>query len=479
MKFLLIRAGDWKKNIKFLVASPSSFPPLGLLYVAASLEQKDHSVKIIDYCMEDVSKEKLKNALSTSDAVGISVPSNELIFTQTVSQLIKDIDSDIPLIIGGPHCAFYKEQTLTDIPHADMCVIGEGEHVSLQLAHYLEGKKKRADIQGIYYRNNGSVCSGKPLKVIDNLDKLPFPSRHLVEKYDYGKFPFGLTLKKKVTSSITSRGCPFHCRFCTRYSNVLDGWGFRQRTPQNVLQEFETLIGHYGSMLIVDDSFLADKKRAHAIFDGLISMGSDIDLHIVGTRVDYADKDLYKKMKQAGVKMVTYGIESGNQDVLDFYDKRVTVKQIRDTVQLAREMNFFTVATFIIGAPIETEEHIKNTIKFACSLPLDVALFGALGYMRGSQLWDEAVKNNLLSKDSEGVLADSRKGLGNFTLEELITYGSEAFQRFYFRPQFILGQIYRSILRNDYSLLLTGLNYLFKVRKIEKKSRDQFYQKEL
>jgi len=479
MNFLLIRAGDWKRNVNFLVASPSSFPPLGLLYVAAKLEQKGHTVEILDGCMENISAEKLENTLISSDAVGICVHTNELNFSITISKMIKDIDNDIPLIIGGPHCAFYKEQTLRIISNADICVVGEGEHVILELTRYLEGRKALSDIHGIYYQDNGSIVSGKPLKVIDNLDDLPFPSRHLVEKYDYGIFPFGLKLQKKVTSSITSRGCPFHCRFCTRYGNVIDGWGFRQRSAENILQEFEEIDKRYGSMLIVDDSFLADKKRAHTIFDGLINRGSDIDLHIMGTRVDYANKDLYKKMKKAGVKMLAFGLESGNQDVLDFYDKKVNLQQIRDTINLAREMNFFTIATFIFGAPIETKEHVENTIKFARSLPLDVALFGALAYMRGSQLWYEAVKDKKLPNDTEGVLADSRKGLGNLTLEDLIYYTNDAFQRFYFRPTYLLGQVYRSISRNDYSLLFNGLNYLFKVKKIEKKSRNQFLQREM
>ncbi len=184
-------------------------------------------------------------------------------------------------------------------------------------------------------------------------------------------------------------------------------------------------------------------------------------------------------MKKAGVKTLLFGLESGNQDVLDFYDKRVKLQQIRETLKLAREMNFFTVGSFILGAPIETKKHIENTIKFACSLPLDVALFSALGYMKGSQLWFEAVQNNLISSDTAEVLADSRKGLGNFTLDELVKYGTDAFQRFYFRPSYILGQIYRSISRNDYSLLLTGLNYLFRVKKIEKKAKNQLLQKEL
>lgn len=478
MKFLLIRPGDWKKNVKYFIASPSSFPPLGLLYVAATLEQKGHEVEILDYYIEDNGMEKLKKTLISSDAVGMGVHTNELNFSINISNMIKDIDSNIPVIIGGPHCTFSQEQTLKNIPSADICVVGEGEHVILELASYFEGKKDISNVHGIYYRHNGSIRSGKQLKIIDNLDNLPLPSRHLVEKYDYGNFSFGLKFKKQVTSSITSRGCPFHCRFCTRYSNVIDGWGYRQRSAQNVLQEFEELDGQYGSLFIIDDCFLADKKRAHTIFDGLIKMGSDIDLHIGGTRADYADKELYKKMKKAGVKTLLFGLESGNQDVLDFYDKRVNLQQIGETIKLAREMNFFTVGSFILGAPIETKEHIENTIKFACSLPLDVALFSALGYMKGSQLWYEAVQNNLISSDTAEVLADSKKGLGNFTLEELVKYGTDAFQRFYFRPSYILGQIYRSISRNDYSLLFNGLNYLFRVKKIEKKAQNQLSQKE-
>jgi anaerobic magnesium-protoporphyrin IX monomethyl ester cyclase len=478
MKFLLIRPGDWKKNVKYFIASPSSFPPLGLLYVASTLEQKGHKVEILDYYKEENANEKLKSALMSADAVGMGVSTNELNFSINISDMIKDIDANIPVIIGGPHCAFSQKQTLKDIPNADICIIGEGEYAILELVSYFNGKNDISNVHGIYYRDNSSIISGKPLKVIDNLDDLPFPSRHLVEKYDYGNFSFGLKFKKKVTSSISSRGCPFHCRFCTRYSNVLDGWGFRQRSSQNVLQEFEELDEHYGSMFIIDDCFLADKKRAHTIFDGLIYMGSDIDLYIGGTRADYADKDLYKKMKKAGVKTLLFGLESGNQDVLDFYDKRVNVQQIKETIQLAREMNFFTVGSFILGAPIETKEHIENTINFACSLPLDVALFSPLSYMKGSQIWYDAVQKNLISSDTTEVLADSRQGLGNFTLEELVKYGTDAFQRFYFRPTYILGQIYRSILRNDYNLLFNGLNYLFRVKKIEKKARNQLKQKE-
>lgn len=211
--------------------------------------------------------------------------------------------------------------------------------------------------------------------------------------------------------------------------------------------------------MICDDNFLADVKRAHKIFDMLIERGTSIDLLIMGARVDSAERELYKKMKKAGVRVILYGLESGNQDVLDFYNKKITLQQIREAVSLGSEMGFLTSATFIFGAPIETKEHFENTIKFACSLPLDIAFFGSLCYQIGADLWVEAVKNKKISKDEFFVTADSRRGLGNFIPEELKTYAEQASRRFYIRPHFILSRICRAFLRRDHSLLKMGLHY--------------------
>ncbi|MFW6119962.1 MAG: B12-binding domain-containing radical SAM protein [Petrotogales bacterium] len=458
MKILLIRPGDKRSFAKHLTLATS--PPLGLLYLGALLEQDGHDVEVLDYLVEEISKEQLKNYLTSSDAVGVTIYTNSLKISADFTKTIKEIDPDIPIIIGGPHCSFFKERALQDIPHADISVVGEGEYVILDLIKYIHGKKKLEDIPGIYYRDNGSIKSGRPTEVINDLDFVPFPARHLVEKYDYGDLPFGFQLKRKVTSLITSKGCPSNCRFCSRFDNVIDGWGFRRRSAENILQEFEEMSDKYSSVHIVDDNALADKKRANKILDGLIKMDKELELVIHGARVDSANEELYKKMKLAGVKYIYFGLESGNQDVLDFYNKKTTVSQIRKAVNLSRKMNFVSIGNFILGAPFETKEHIEKTIKFACSLPLDIAGFGPLIYVKGSQLWKEAVESNKLSKDMSPVLADSGKGLGNFTTEELIDYSIIAFKRFYFRPNYILSQIYRSVLRNDYSLLFSGLKFL-------------------
>lgn len=472
MKFLLIRPGNREKIYRYFVGSPTSHPPLGLLYLGAALEHDGHKVEVLDYYAEDISREQLKNTLLSADAVGMMIYTNDYKPALVISRTIKELNPDIPLIIGGPHCTFLQKQTLLKAPDADISVVGEGEEVIIDIVRFLQGRMKLSDVHGIYYRDRNSIKSGKPLRVIGNLDNVPFPARHLVEKYDYGAFAFGYNIKKKVTSLITSKGCPFHCRFCSRYSNLIKDWSFRKRSAENVVNEIQEINGKYRSVLIVDDNFLADKKRAHKIFDMLLKFDINIDFLIEGARVDTADKELYIKMKKAGVKLIFYGIESGNQDVLDFYNKKTTLQQIKKAIELAREMNFFIAAGFIIGAPIETKKHVENTISFACSLPIDLVNFAPLAYLRGSQLWSEAVKDKKILPNVDAVLADSRLDLGNFTEEELIDFTIEAFNTFYFRPNYIVGQIYKAFLRKDYSLLINGLKYFFLFRKIFKEGKE-------
>jgi len=453
MKILLLRQAEEYIQTGILGHPPnvsSIYPPLGLEYIGSSLENKDHKVEIIDFGAEIVSEEHLKNSLMSSDAVGMSVCTNNYKNAATIAETIKELDPDIPLIIGGPHCTFLKKQSLLDVPHADIGVESEGEYAILDLIRVFEARKKLSNVPGIFYRENNQIKSGKSLEIIDKLDTLPFPARHLVDKYDYGNLPWGYKFKKKFTSMITSRGCPYRCRFCTRYGNIIKNWNFRKRSAENVVKEIQEINNKYKSVAILDDNFLADIKRAHKIFDMLLETNTVMDLIIIGARVDSADKDLYKKMRKVGVKYISFGIESGNQDVLDFYNKKITLQQIQKAIHLAREMNFITQGTFILGAPFEKNRHIENTIKFACSLPLDIAIFQPLSYEMGSDLWFEAVKDKKISKYEYQVTADSHRDLGNFNAEKLNEYSKNAFRRFYLRPNYIINQIYKTLWQKDF-----------------------------
>jgi radical SAM superfamily enzyme YgiQ (UPF0313 family) len=229
---------------------------------------------------------------------------------------------------------------------------------------------------------------------------------------------------------------------------------FRQRSVENVISELIEIDEKFDSVLIVDDCFLANTKRADMIMDKIAECGIDLDFYVLGTRVDKANRNTYKKMKKAGVKLLTFGIESGNQDVLNFYDKRITLDQIRKAVNLADEMNFTTIANFMFGAPIETENHIKNTFKFACSLPLDLVFFSVLTYSYRSDLWFEAVNNGIIDeKDRYLVLPGSRIGLGEFTSEELFEFCNNAFKSYYARPNYFFRRMIKSFKNRNFSIL--------------------------
>jgi radical SAM superfamily enzyme YgiQ (UPF0313 family) len=461
MKILLIYIApgyEFCSETKTIRTKSSYHPPLGLLYIGALLEEKGHDVEIIDFHSEKNPLDSLKKSILSAEVVGISVYTQAYEESAEVAKTVKDIDPTISIIIGGPHCSLQPKKSLLEVPSADISVEGEAEYVFLDILQALTGEKKLSDINGIYFKEKDQIKSGKPQLIINDLDSLPFPARHLVDKYDYGKIKNSYYFKPRFTSIITSRGCPFRCRFCTR--NTLSYRTYRKRSIESVTEELVKINSDYNSVMIVDDNFLADKDRAHKIMDRLIEKETNIEIYIQGARVDTAERSLYEKMKKAGVKHLYFGIESGSQEVLDFYNKKTTIKQIRRAISLSREMGFVTLGTFILGAPIETEKHIEETIKFACSLPLDSAVFNIFTYKYGSDIWDAAVENGDIKETNKYVImADSRKGLGNFSQEELAAFYRRAIARFYLRPGYIYQQTLKSLQRKSFNTMKIGLKH--------------------
>jgi len=468
MKFALLNVTTTFDYDLYSIKRPSSSsvlaPPLGLLYIGRSLEDEGHNVEIIDSPLENNLMDAIKKSIKSADAIGMQIYTYGCEDASKIAQYIKEIDTSMPIIIGGSHPTIHPNTVLNDITSADISVEGEGEYSIKDIAKAIQGKKKLSKIPGVHYRDKSTIKKGKPPSIIKDLDYIPFPSRHLVDKYEkkYGKVNNAFLLKPLVTAIETTRGCPNVCRFCTRniIKNISDPKLYRKRSVKSVIQEISELVDKYKSLYIVDENFLADKKRTNLIMDGLIELGSNIELMIEGARIDSADRELYKKMKKANVKIIGYGIESGNQDVLDFYNKKITLEQTRKTINLCNEMNFIIRATFILGAPFETKQHFEKTIQFACSLPLDIAIFRPLSYCPGSVLWDEAVKQGKIMKNENIIIADSERDLSRFTEEELKEFSSYAFKRFYIRPKYIFHEIFKMIRSNDFRLLKVGFNYI-------------------
>jgi anaerobic magnesium-protoporphyrin IX monomethyl ester cyclase len=460
MKYLLLQIPsgyEFHPAIKTPQKILSYHPPLGLLYLGQVLENEGHSVELIDFLAEPYPLQTLEKNLPSTDVIGLSVFSSAYQESMkgghytyaykecaNIARYIKGRDPSVPILIGGPHCTMLQEQALHELPAADICLQGDGEEAIKDIAQAIEGKKHLSDVSGVFYREKNHIKKGKPARIIEDLDSIPFPARHLVDKYEYGKTNRLSFFKPKFTSMITGRGCPFTCRFCTR--NAFGFKMFRKRSVENVVNEIQEISEHYHSVMIVDDTFFADEKRAEQILDRLIKAGTDIELYIQGAKVTTAKKETHHKMKKAGVRHLYFGLESGNQDVLDFYHKNTTIEQIKKAIYLSSETGFYTEGTFILGAPIETKKHIENTIRFACSLPLNVAKFTILTYKYGSPLWDEAVNaGKITSSDEYTVVADVKRGLGMLTREQLENYYRKAMLSFYLRPRVITQHILKRL----------------------------------
>lgn len=463
MKILFIypSTGKWEIASKKLISANAYLPPLGILYLGRMLENHGHSVEVIDCNVEGINEESIKKKVQTSDVVGMTIYSEpkELATSIRISKLVKQFDPTIPLVIGGPHCSLCPIDALQKLP-ADICVQGDGEFIITQIVEAIAGNIKLSSIPGIYYRQkNGKIKHTKQAKQIENLDIIPFPARHLVDHYEYG-FMLGTKITKgKVTSIITSRGCPHHCRFCQIHSLIPR---FRTRSVENITKEIEEMVNNgYSTLVFVDDNFLAQKKKAEKVMDFIIKKGMNIKINIANARVDSADRQLYEKMRDAGVKTISFGIESGAQEILDFYNKNIDVSQAKEAIKLAKKMGFFISANFIFGAPIERKRHIKKTIKFAKSVPLDSAIFYNFGYLYGSDIWKEAVHKKKIRADEFWVIAESKKGLGHFTEDELIDINMKAYRNFYFNPRFLMREVYKAFMENDFSYLKVGLRMLF------------------
>lgn len=464
MRFLLINPPMDYNVIKREFSFEAYLPPLGLLYIATPLEKRGHKVKLIDFIAEQFTEKKLKRFLSKTDVVCITVTSQIVTSAAKISDLIKNYNKNIKIIIGGPHCTIQKKEALNEIK-ADISVIGDGEEAIVEIVDALNGKKKLSNVHGIFYREKRAIKQGLPAIEIEDLDSIDFPSWYLIKKYDYGKEALtGVTAlaRGRITSIMTTRGCPYNCRFCVSKSIFKK---CRLRSAENVVKELEEISKEFDTVFAVDDNFLMNKKRAYEIMDALIKKDLDLDIWIAGIRVTDADKELFKKMKKAGVKSLEFGIESGNQEVLDYYNKKITLEKVKKAVKLSKKTGFLTIGNFIFGAPCETDKHIGDSIKFAKKLNLDFAFFYGFNLLKGSQLWEDAFNAGKIEENEMFIPCDQERGIGIFTPEEIRERLHFAFKSYYFSPKYIISQFFRSMFRyRNFRVLKAGLKLIFEQR---------------
>jgi len=366
---------------------------MGLAYLAAVLEQHGYKVEILDAPAFQLTYEKIPTEVERRkpDIVGVTATTAVAPSALKTAQMVKDAVPEALVVMGGPHITFLPEETMKAEPSIQIGVIGEGEYTLLDLVKTWEKNGNLKEVKGVIYRENGSLKYTEPRPLIENLDELPFPARHLLPMERYKVFG-----KHEILGLIfTSRGCPFNCTFCS--SSLIFGKKFRARSPKNVVDEVEEFVEQYKSNHIefVDDLFIFDKKRVKEICRELKERGLDV-LWVCSARVDTVDGEIFKVIRDAGCIMVYLGVESGVQRVLNLMRKGIKVEQSVRAVKLAKEAGLQVVASFVLGIPGETWEEAMETIRFAKKLDPDFVQFSLATPFPGTELYRVAKEEGLL-----------------------------------------------------------------------------------
>jgi radical SAM superfamily enzyme YgiQ (UPF0313 family) len=378
------------------------------------------------------------------DVFGITSTTPTIVKAWKLAKNIKKNNPNCSIILGGPHPTALPEESLNH-EGVDVIVRGEGEETIKEVCEKLEKRKSLIDVKGISYKDSGKIRHNISRPYIENLDKIPFPRWDLFDVKKYQPIQPLLTNRKSM-NIMTSRGCPYNCNFCFK---EIFGRKYRMRSVENIVEEWRILVEKYKveEIGIQDDLFNFDKKRVIDFCKNIRSEGLDVLWCTPnGIRADHADKEVLINMKKAGCYRISYGVENGNQNYLDnVVGKCIKLEQIRVATKLARNLKFKIGASFVLGNIKETISTMKQTIDFACSLPIDYALFSIATPYPVSRMYLYVIKNcKLLVKSWEEYSAVSGKcyfeceNLTKDIVENMFKY---AYRRFYLRYSHILSKI--------------------------------------
>lgn len=374
-------------------------PSSALLSLGTILKQEGQEVEILDLLSTRYSTDKIDRRLDRfqPELIGVtSVTMNFPLAVQTL-QYCKKKAPEAAAVMGGPHVTFTDEETLRKHPGVDIIVRGEGEDTTRALVQTLAKGEDLETVPGLTFRQKGKIVKTEDRPFIPDLDLLPMPDRNL--------FPLSRYLAMRVPVSIlSSRGCPMDCSFCV--GRRMTGRKGRFRNPHCVVDEIEAAhrLG-FEEVCIDDDLFTRKRSHVNAICDEILRRGLKMDMYIFA-RVDTVDRELLRKLRKAGCRMICFGLESGNQKVLDLAHKQATPEKARRAVDLCKEAGISPLGSFILGLPGETRETMEETISFAQSLGIPYG-FHLLSPFPGTKIREKAAEFGLKILTDDWSLYDA------------------------------------------------------------------------
>ena len=426
------------------------YPPLGLASIAAVLRENNLDVEILDSCALNLNIREVKKAIekSNADIIGVTCWTPALNSMYEITMIAKEVLPNSIVVVGGPHMSIYPKETMS-YPFIDVGVIGEGEYTMLELVKKCSKSEDTENVLGTVIKIKNKVKMNEQRPLIKNIDELPLPARDLLPNDLYVD-----SNGNKWTSMITIRGCPYKCAFCLK---TFWDQKIRQRSANKVIEEMKECREKLGIKIIrvYDETFTLNKRRVIEICKGIIEEGLDIEWS-VSSRVNIIDRDIIEALHKAGCNTIFFGVESGDQRILDLMKKGITLQQCRGAFKICKDVGMKTVAYFMIGYPGENKHTIEKTINFAKELYPDDVKFNITtayprtelyqlalkeGYIKGDY-WEKRVQKDNLAKDRFDQFMRAPYCITDELTEDVLNYYlKKAYKKFYLRPSFIFKKL--------------------------------------
>jgi anaerobic magnesium-protoporphyrin IX monomethyl ester cyclase len=441
--------------------------PLNLAYLASYLRENrsDFDVKIIDAEGLDLTFAQLLEKVDnySPQIVGITCPTAAYYNIRKICHDLKKKDNQVKIVLGGSHPTALPRETIGETG-CDAVVIGEGEITFLELVETWEKGQPLEKVRGIAYPDEGSgeIVVTPPRPLIQDLDTVPFPAKDLLPIHLYFLPPTKRIRSQRATNMVTSRGCPYSCRFCM--AQTMWTRKTRLRSVRNVLEEIRVNVEQYrlDEFSFHDEVFTLKRERAAAICEGILDAGWDISW-VCMARVESVDLELLKLMKRAGCGKIGFGFESGSARMLELMNKRMNLDDAVRAAALCKRAGIEVVGNFILGYPGEDVRSIKETIAFAKRIDCDTAAFFIAIPYPGTPLWFEAREKGYLKEPVDWrefapvSNLESPLVLPGLSPADLEKWKKKAYYRFYLRPRYILKRLKKIRSGADVVDLIRGL----------------------
>ena len=412
---------------ELLVIPP--LPPTDLMYLASIAESCGYEAKIKDYSQGGDFIKDLREFNPDYIVANIATPTFQT--DMAALKQAKEILKSVCIIVKGAPFITYNTNAIYENPFLDYVIIGEAEFTLRDILNGLPDE----EILGICYRANFQAEKNEKRPFIEDLDLLPFPARHLVDNSIYRRPDNG-----KVQAVIkVARGCPYHCFFCL--ATPVSGAKVRLRSAENIIAEIRECVEKYNirNFVFWSDIFNFDRDWTLNLCKKIIESGLKITWSS-NTRADTMDDEMASLMYKSGCRLVSIGVESGSQRMLNNIGKRITLDDIRNTVKILKKNKIKIYNYFVIGLPWETEETVEETIKFAIELDSNFISFYTATPLPGTKFFAYAMVNKLVEGNMDFRSAYYQPVVKSRELskERIFELHKKAVKRFYLRPKFIL-----------------------------------------